>query len=240
MAIGTPTSIGTNSGAGPTTLNLTTTGAVPVDGLIVIVGCWGFASARTATASGGGLTWTTDHTQGFTSGYEYRLGIFSAPAPAGLASSSTLTLTAGGGNVDGLLMAASYTTGLDQSGTREDTSTGTGASINTWSTGTASTTNADDLIIGGSFHDGLATNTATGGATEVTGQDFQFAGNAWSMVVEYKIVASAGSQSLTGTWTATTNQVCAFAAYKGDAGTPWVPETDADETVRVNQSMLRF
>jgi hypothetical protein len=59
-------------------------------------------------------------------------------------------------------------------------------------------------------------------------------------VVEYKIVASAGSQSLTGTWTATTNQVCAFAAYKGDAGTPWVPETDADETVRVNQSMLRF
>jgi hypothetical protein len=237
MAIGTPTSIGTTASASATATQTHTTTAVVPSGALVIMLCgWGFATDRTGTMSGGGLTWTTDQTNVWTFGYNFRFGIFSAPAPSGLASSTVLTLTLSG-NGDGGALAGCYVTGLDQTGSREDNSTGAGASGTAWNTGTATTSNADDLIIGGSLIDSTTSSTATGGASELF--DFTHP-NAWTFTVAYKIVSSTGSQSLTGTWVASANHVDAFAAYKGEAGIPWDPETNADETVRVNQSMLRF
>lgn len=221
MAIGTPTSLGTPSTAGAGTSDaFTTSVTAPSDSLIIVVGTWGHSSDRTGTLSGGGLTWTTDHTNLHSFGYTFRIGIFSAPAPSGLASGSTLTLTASLA-CDGFTMTACYVEGMDLSGTREDISAGTGAAGTGWNTGSASTSNADDLIIGGSMLDGLQTSTATGSATELF--DFQFAGNAWSATTTYKIVSSAGSQSLTGTWTGSATHIEAFAAYKSAAGAAAVP-----------------
>jgi hypothetical protein len=211
MAIGTPTSIGTTSG-GTSPVTLATNAAVPAGALIHLVACSGFATDITATASGGSLTWgvggagAADQTTLFTSGYAYRIGIFSAPAPAGLALSSNLQIAAPGS--DGILISGSYTTGLDTSSSRLDVGTGAGAATTAWNTGSASNTNPDCLIIGGSFLDSLSSSTI---------HDFQFATNAWTLTSAYKIVSAAASQNLAGTWVAAANHVQAFAAYKAVA-----------------------
>jgi hypothetical protein len=215
VAIGTPTSLGTPTTGTGLTLNLVTNTVAPSGALIIAVGFWGHSSDKTGTMSGGGLTWTTDHTNTYVFGYTFRVGIFSAPAPSGLASSSTLTLTINAAH-DGTMLSAFYCTGLDQSGTREDISTGTGAATAAWSSGSATTTNANDLIIGGSLIDSATTSTATGSATELA--DWQLAGNSWSATSAYRIESSTGSKSLTGTWGAAANHVAAFAAYKEAAG----------------------
>lgn len=168
----------------------------------------------TGTLSGGSLTWTQDKVQDRSTGYRHSYSVFSAPAPSGLASGTTLTLTLSAAN-DGSNIAACYVTGLDQSGTRKDTSSGADASTASWTTGSSSTTNADDLIIGGSVIDASATSTAGGGATEL----FDFTNpNAWGHTVTYLIVAATGSQSLTGTWTSSASEASAFVAYKGTGG----------------------
>lgn len=218
MAIGTPTSIGTATG-GTSPVALSTTVAVPAGALIHLVACWGFASDVVGTASGSSLTWgvggagAADQTTLFTSGYAYRLGIFSAPAPAGLASSSSLQIAAPGS--DGVLISGSYTTGLDTSSGRLDTGAGAGAATQAWNTGSASNTTPDCLIIGGSFLDALSSSTVANPPFEI--HDFQFAANAWTLTSAYKIVAAAASQNLAGMWVAAANHVQAFAAYKAAA-----------------------
>jgi hypothetical protein len=49
---------------------------------------------------------------------------------------------------------------MDLSGTRKDVSHGQGAATANWDSGAATTTNANDLLIGGSLIDGSATATA--------------------------------------------------------------------------------
>lgn len=210
MAIGTPTTLGSSPSIASVTHTHATTATAPSGALIIVVAGWGSGTDRTATVTGGGLTWTTDQSNVSAGGYKLRIGVFSAPAPAGLASGTTLTLTTSGAD-DGANIAACYVTGVDVGGTRKDASTGSAAVTASWDTTAATTTNADDLIIGGSFGDGNRTSTATVG-TELF--DFQNATNAWSMTVTYQIVASTGSKSLTGTWSASVDQVAGFVAYK--------------------------
>jgi hypothetical protein len=223
MPIGTPTSLGTPTSAGSTTVNFTTSVTAPSDSLLIAIAFWGHSSDKTATMATTGLTWGTagapDHTNTHVFGYTFRVGIFSAPAASGLASGATIALT-GSAPWDGALLAAYYVTGMDLTGTREDTSAGTGASGTAWNTGSASTTNADDLVIGGSMIDGATSSTATGSATELN--DWQFATNSWTGTTAYRIESSAGSKSLTGTWVASANHVEGFAAYK--SGSPPAPE----------------
>jgi hypothetical protein len=141
--------------------------------------------------SGGGLTWAGDQTNawGF-SGFTFSIGIFSAPAAAGLASSTVLTLTSSAG-VDASISVC-YVTGMDLTGTRKDVSNGQGALTASWNSASATSTNADDLVIGGSMIDGATSSTATGGATELF--DWQNLPNNWTSTVAYKVVAATGSQ----------------------------------------------
>lgn len=217
MAIGTPTSLGTpavSAIGGPYTF--TTSVTAPSNSLIIVLASWGNTTDRTGTLTGGSLTWQTDQSNVFTSGYNYRFGIFSAPAVSGLASSTVLTLTASG-VTDGVQFAACYCTGLDLTASRKDVSNGAGASSVSWNSGSATSLNANDLVIGGSFIDSARTSTPAGGLTELF--DFQNAGNAWSETVAYQIVAATGSQSVSGTWTSTAvPEVSAFVAYKDDGG----------------------
>jgi hypothetical protein len=144
----------------------------------------------------------------------FSIGIFSAPAVSGLASSSVLTLTSSAG-VDASISVC-YVTGMDLTGTRKDVSNGQGALTASWNSASATSTNADDLVIGGSMIDGATSSTATGGATELF--DWQNLPNNWTSTVAYKIVAATGSQSITGTWLASNNEVAGFVAYKGSGG----------------------
>jgi hypothetical protein len=217
MAIGTPTSLGTpvvSALGGPYTF--TTSVTAPSSSLIIVLASFGRSvDPGAGTLSGGSLTWQTDQGNVFNGGYFYRFGIYSGAASSGLASSTVLTLTATGAT-DGVQFAAYYCTGLDLTASRKDVSNGAGAAATAWSSGSATSTNANDLVIGGSFVDGTATSTPGGGFTELA--DFQNAGNAWSETVVYKIVAATGSQSASGTWTSAANHVSSFAAYKDSGG----------------------
>lgn len=214
MAIGTPTGIGTNTTAGPST-NVSTTGTVPSGALVIMVVGTGINSGTSViTASGGGLTWATDVSNLFSGVIPWYLSVFSAQAPSGLAASSTLTASCTGSFIANMV-AVVYCTGLDTSSPK-DISDGNGASATNWDTTATTTTVADTLVIGGCIHDGLTSNTATGGATEL--QDFQYATDAWTMATEYKILAATASTSLTGTWLAGANNYsAAFVAYKAAA-----------------------
>ena len=224
MAIGTPVAIGTaNTTSGNAVL--TTTGAAPANSVVFFIVGWSFSSAVTLTGvTGGSLTWTIDYQQPFSGVAEWGYALVSAQAPAGLGSSAVLTGTYSG-VVTASMIAGAYCTGLATSGVADvHDGQGQGAATN-WDTTATSTTFSDTLVLGGSIHDGLATNTPTGGASALS--DFQNATEAWSMCVEYKILASIQSTSLTGTWSSGANNVTnAFVAYKG------VPAGIVDTTTR--------
>lgn len=212
MAIGTPVGIGTASTTTSSSPAITTSGAAPSSSLVIAMFSWGATSARTLNSvAGGGLTWAIDQATAYAGAIPWGFAVCSAQAPSGLASSTTITGTLSGGPF-GTLMAVVYCTGL-ATATPKDVSDGNGQNQATWDTTAQTTTVADTLVIGGCLTDGTKTNTASGGATEL--QDFQYATEAWSMCTEYKILSSAASTSLTGTWTAgNTNKTSAFVAYK--------------------------
>lgn len=213
MAIGTPVAIGSSQTGGPsTTFTVNTTANAPAGSLMVVCASWGAGTDRTGTLTGGSLTWATDQSNVAAAAYKHRYGIYSAPLAAQVNSGTTLTLTLSGAG-DGADLAVCYVTGLDVTGSRKDTSTGATASTSSWTTGAASNTTPDCLIIGGSVIDfGLSTSTPGGGATELF--DFLNVPNDWAHTVTYKIVSSAASQSLIGTWTNSSSEVSAFVAYK--------------------------
>lgn len=228
MAIGTPTTIGTNNSTAGTGVTLTTTASVPSGALAILVISWGDTNSRTlSSVSGGSLTWAIDHQLTYNpAGFGYGIAVVSAQAPAGLASSTVISITLSG-TVIGSSIAGAYCTGLDTSSAK-DVSNGQGQSgVAGWDTTTATTTVADTLLWGGCFKDGggTQTNAATGGATEL--HDFQFPAEGWATATEYNILSATASASLTGTWTGSTaTGVSAFVAYKGGgpAVANWRPD----------------
>jgi hypothetical protein len=200
MPIGTPTSLATPvSSTSTTSGTITTSVTAPSDSLIIVIAGWGFGTDRTATVTGGGLTFGTagsaDQSSVQSFGYFLRIGIYSAPAASGLASGATFTLTPSA-NFDGSLMSAYYVTGMDLTGSRLDANTGAGAATGGWTSGSDTTTNAVDSEL----------------------HDWQFATNAWTACTAYRIESSAGSKALTGDWVANANHVAAMAGYK--SGSP--------------------
>jgi hypothetical protein len=131
------------------------------------------------------------------------------------------------GAIFGQLTAGSYCTGLATS-SPVDVHSGNGQTQDPWDTGSATTTVADTLVIGGSFRNGLNTNTPSGSAVEL--HDFQLAAESWAQCTEYLILSATGSVSLAGTWTAAAgipDVVSAFVAYKAAAATQQI-RPDAD------------
>jgi len=219
MAIGTPTGIGSGSTTTTASPSLAL-GAAPSNTLVHFILGWGATAARTLNSvSGGGLSWVIDHQQPFAGAIPWGFAICSAQAPTGM-SASTITATLSGGPF-GTLMAGAYTTGLDSSASVKDVSDGGTSTVGAWDTTATSTTVPDTLVIGGCLADGLKTNTPSGLAATAAGgelYDFQYATEGWSMCVEYVILSSIQSASLTGTWDAgTTDKTAAFVAYKGAA-----------------------
>lgn len=220
MAIGTPVAIGTDSvGAGAGTAAVTTTDAVPSGSRVFLPIGWGDPSARTfSSVSGGGLSWAVDFQQAFSEAINWGFGIASAPAPAGLASSTVITATMSDGTL-AVMLAVAYCDGIADSSVVDVTDGQGQAAATAWDTTATDTTFSDTLILGGCIHDGMTTNTPSGGASELA--DFQFATEVWSMCVEYKVLSATGPASLTGTWASgAADNTSAFVAYKGIAEAP--------------------
>lgn len=216
MAIGTPVAVGTTAIGGATaTPTVTTTGVVPTPArLFLIIGNGLVAGFNLSSVSGGGLTWAVDRTGTFAVDSNWGFAIASAHCPSGLASGTVITATLAGVPQDSML-ALVYCTGLADT-LPADVQDGQAQATNlNWDTTATSTTVADTLVLGGCIHDGFgsATNTATGGASEL--QDFLNASEGWAFCTEYKILSAAGSASLTGTWSADAfDSVSGFVAYK--------------------------
>jgi hypothetical protein len=198
--------------AGQATLPLTTSAAAVSGSRIFLIVEWAGAQTLSSVA-GGGLTWQVDKQDVATGAIAQRLGIASADAPAGLASSTVITATFSASTTVGLIAACSAT-GLAAAVADATHSTPAGAPTANW-TDTVTTVAADTFVLGASAFDCTAspTNSPTNG-TEV--HDFFNNSFAGSMASQYRIESTAGAKQVNGTWsntTGATGNIVVTAAY---------------------------
>lgn len=219
MAVTLDQSLGTGNQSSGTSVNLTTSAAVAA-GATIVLGVGSFIGGVPAhSISGGGLTWATAHTS--TSG-SLRGSLFYAFAPAGLASGTTLTVSAGSTG-DWLIGAGSWL-GVDTSGTLANALTGfnaVAASTAAWATGTIAA-GAGNLMVSVAFEDGSGTATSTTTAPALELVDVANAGQAEALTMGYKLSASA-SDSIAGLWSAALGHVCVGAGFKAAVAGAAIP-----------------
>lgn len=211
MAIALNTNLGANSNSSGSTVTLSTAGAVASGATVFLLVSWWNDVNSAATASGGGLTWTKDTQTDNGSGD--RFAIFSAPAPAGLASATTLTITFGTADGGHLIGGVSFT-GVGSI----DTTGGTTGSGTGWSSGTA--TNAVDgaLALGGAGgEEGASTTSVAVIGTEL--HDRWQSGALQGFATGFQVVSGTGSRSITGTFSrSSTANTGALAIYSPSGG----------------------
>lgn len=202
--------LGTRAINGPSaaSLALTTTGAAAAGSRIFVVVEW-YGAQTLTSVTGGGLTWTVDKTA--TDG-TVNIGLASAVAAAGLASSSTITANFSAATGLGNIAAVSFT-GLG-SAAPEVTSSATHMGT-TWNAGSLVTTSAK-LVLG--FCTDFANGSAgiqTAPATDFTELvDFGEAGQPSATYGVYRIVSAAASYTPGGTVSTSAGfQVAVGAAY---------------------------
>jgi hypothetical protein len=207
---------------------MNTSGVVPSDGLVVCLVVYEKtgAGALATTVSGGGLTWAVDRetTSVLFTTFNIGISVHSAPAPVGLATATTITAAFTGGTPDiGVQMGMLYLAGADTGASRVDT---TAANVRespanaNWTSGSSSTTNANDGIVGFGFSDNTATSSTPGGsAAEVF--DAHDGGTGWTVTATFREVFVTGSNSGSGTWNGTPDaDIAAMVAYKASPPTP--------------------
>lgn len=204
MAIGTPVTLGTGSATtSATTIALTTSAAVAAGETVVIAACNVDGTATNPTCSGGGLTWTLDKVI-FDSTTGGTLALFSAPAPAGLAISTVITVTFAAAETRRLI-AGMKISGLRASAPADVSASNSAASGSAWSTGTTATrTVATEITIGAatgrSGATPAATSTATAPATELHDVGVGTATPWTSLTTAYHQESATGTSSVAGTW----------------------------------------
>lgn len=219
MALSAPTSLGTTGAVGfGTTASITTGATVTAGGLILatVAMSLGGGSSANVTFAGGSLTWAKDvQKQGVTTPDMY-VCIFTAQAPAGLASGTTITasFTASANNWH---LSAAFITGQNTTSALDATSAGNGGTANAWTGGGVTTATADALVYGLCHRDALTTSTATGSFTEV--HDFQNSSQSTTLTTVYRIVAATGTYTPGGSWVSGAAEwVSTGAAYKAAGG----------------------
>lgn len=207
-----------NSVGPPTTLVLTTTATAVVGEFIVVL----LGSHRTGILSSvvdsAGNTYALDVNT--TSGQNSNFYIASAQVTTQLTSGGTITATWAAGVANRLMGAASFnsivtSSALDKTAKQNQTNTAA------WSSGaTATTAQADELVIGGGTINSAAVRTSTPDASLTELFDLGTS-DAVSLTGAYKIVSSTGTYTANGTWSAvpaTTLETSAVATYKAAVG----------------------
>jgi hypothetical protein len=194
MAIAFGSALGNGGGSGSgTSVSMTTTGAVPSGGHVIVgTGWYGSATPSIATNGGG---WTLDHTANPNADPLYSVALLSKPFPSGLASSSTITVdyTA---SVDGRTVCAMYATGVADTAW-EDVQTsahGGGGGGTGWRV-SFTTTNANDLLVAFGWTGATQTaHTPEAGSTEV--EDFSNVPGNLTATMIYRIETVTGTYDL--------------------------------------------
>ena len=201
--------IGSTAGILSASPTFNTTAAVAPGGFIVLVIGWWLTATTLNSVSGGGLIWTIDKNR--VSG-NMHTAIASAPAPAGLASGTTITTNFSAGG-DARMIGGMSFTGV---GALDVTADGTNASSGTWSSGSASIA-AGSVLIGAAWNADAWNadfNTQTAGTEAL---DFGDDPNNFGLAAGYRIEAAGGSVSVGGTWDTTGTTLGVGAAYSLDA-----------------------
>lgn len=220
MALAHDASLGTSNTAALSTSNPVATG-----GRVFLCAQWFDATATLSSVSGGSLTWVIDTQQHDTNSFVGQ-AIVTADAPAGLSASASITPTFSN-SPSGYSLSAFSMTGVagGASGYIDVVATARlQFTVSAWSSNNLVTTNANDVCVGIAIpNGGNPTNTPSGSATE----EFDFAGNAYQQVVEWRIENTTGTKTIAGTWsTSTWDTYIVAAAYKAAAAAttrPWVP-----------------
>jgi hypothetical protein len=211
--MGLDRSLGTkNENVNSATMTLTTSAAAVAGTRVFLFVDWNHSNRTLASVSGGGLTWTVDAQAKDTS--RYHGGIASAAAPSGLAAGTVITATFSGSVTHGLIAAASFT-GIASTNAVDRTATTTQRGVAAW-TGSVTTTNARDLVLGWSGLDRVTTSTA--GAPNVEIHDFSSSTFGESATSVYRIETTAGAKTVNGTWlnrTGSTANNTTIVAYRG-------------------------
>lgn len=205
MAIGTPVSLGTNTSSTGAAFNISTGATTPSGALLIcVMHYWDTTrpSDSSWTVSGGGLTWQQDAHLTDNDGTDDAVGTvwWSAPAPSGLASATSITITPT--NVTGANAELLYCDGLETAAARTDSGsahTNDETNTGTWTTGAGTLAASSALLVAGAMVDaaGASTIGATAPATELA--EVNDATHGWRSSTNYLIASSSGSKTIDGT-----------------------------------------
>jgi len=216
------TTIGSGKQVAPSaTCAFNTTATVSANGFIVL-GIGGFLAAGGGTivsVAGGGLTWAIDK-QGDVA-TDIFCGVASAQAPAGLTSGTTITVTFGSASTEAEAVGGMSFTGVASSSALDTTSAPTAGSGTAWASASTSILAGSVLVAACMDSTGsLPTSTITSPSIE----SFDI-GDAvgYGVTAGYRIEPSAGSYTVAGTWTVSSDNVTCAAAYKAAAAVAAAP-----------------
>lgn len=224
MAISDPVSLGATATAtdNAATYTHTTTATAPAGAKIVVACAWSSNGVPgTMTVSGGGLSgWAQDHRVTSGISLEPAAEMWSAEAPAGLASGTVITFDPSSAVCFGMNMAACYVVGVAATA-YEDASAGAarfGAANTTaaWATGTLDTT-GEGVGIAFAYADGLTDpgSSAPDANTTELNQSYNTT-DQWGAVLNFRRRANAGTVANGGTWSNDPffNDIVVAVAYK--------------------------
>ena len=215
MAIAFVTGAAVNSQSNSNPTN--TTGAIDTTGANFLVatlisnqGATGFTSF--ADSKGG--TWQTavDWTA---NGGDFVRIMYAENPTVGTAHTFTLTYS---GSVFTVVNVAAYS-GMATSSTLDKTATGTGNSTSLLTSATATTTQANELLIGGGTINAGTNSTFTAGASYTVRAQEGLAGSGADGFLEERIVSSTGAYTAAATWGGSAGAwIIAIATFKGAGG----------------------
>ena len=197
------------------------TEAAAASGSRVFAAVWAYDASdlTSATDDGPGLTWVRDEFHEFGDDPNHQIAVFSADAPAGMASGTTFTPALAAGTPDfgfGITMWSATGIRGGASGYIEDTSEAHNFDED-WATPTLDTVIEKAFVVGVSMAADTTTHVADTNYTE-TGPEFVCEGVS-KMVAVYRVVTSAGSWTPGGVWSGTALfQQDIGVAYKAASG----------------------
>lgn len=231
MAIALDANLGTVTNSD----TLTTSAAAASGSRVFVFVGWSHATATLTGCSGGGLTYVVDDQYEDTIGAETHIGVISADAPSGLASSTNIVPTWSTAPGFRGLAAVSFTgMATGSSGYIDVTSGGKDDFAQDWETHNLVTTVADTLLLAMSCGPSGTSNTADTNYTEIHDWNFEGANDCATV---YRIVSSTGTYNPGGAWsTGVSFQMNLGIAYEAAAGAP-PPEGPG---IRIVQAGIRY
>jgi hypothetical protein len=246
MAIGTPVTMGTGvlASSSTTTVPMTVAGntAAVGDKVIVAVGNDGGANIPSGVTDSLGNTYISDHA-GLRLADNYTIRVFSTDVTTAIGIGDTITGTVdGGGGTWDKFIGAMRVTELLSGSAVDKFASATGASVTPDSGLTATTTLADELVVGVMAAGGAPSSTGGGPLTAagstLTRLHNLNASNFIDFASVYKIVSVTGTYKADGTWQASDNWGCIVLTYKGLTGAPG-PDADQYMPVRARMKVMK-